>query len=143
VCFGHQFLAQHLGGEVQRNKAGWIIGTHPLRIEQSAPWMSPQQPDTQLYYFNQDHITRLPALATHLGSAPNCPYAAWSLEDRIFCLQAHPEQPLRSMQNFIAASRGEIEDMALDQALATMQDQEPDANLWANWMKNFFVDSDH
>lgn len=139
VCFGHQFIARHLGGSVERNHSGWLIGLHPLTIIEPQSWMTPQRADTKIYYFNQDQISVLPVGAKHIGTAANCQYASWCLEDRIFCLQAHPEQPLRSMRNFIQSTRDSIDHGVLDAAEASMDKAATDADVWAIWIRNFFL----
>ena len=32
VCFGHQIIAQALGGDVEKSKKGWGLGLHTYRI---------------------------------------------------------------------------------------------------------------
>ena len=139
VCFGHQFIARHLGGTVERSDSGWLIGLHPVAVTDHQQWMTPRLADSKIYYFNQDQITALPDAATHIGTAPNCRYAAWCVDDRIFCLQGHPEQPIGSMRNFIDATRDSIDHGVLDAAEQSMRDSATDAGIWANWIRNFLI----
>src|SRR5690606_23965151 len=34
VCFGHQMLAEALGGKVEKAAAGWCVGVHTFRVLQ-------------------------------------------------------------------------------------------------------------
>ncbi|MEM7209643.1 MAG: hypothetical protein AAF434_17625 [Pseudomonadota bacterium] len=139
VCFGHQFIAQQLGGGVERLETGWMIGLRDLHVRNHQPWMTPAESHTKLHYFNQDHVCRLPENATALGSETDCPFAAYAVSNHIFCLQAHPEQKRDSMQNFIGVSRGAIHNDVLDKALESMQNADPDAALWGQWMSQFYT----
>ena len=141
ICFGHQYIAKHLGGTVIRSESGWLIGLHPISVIDHQPWMTPQQTDTQIYYFNQDQIATLPIGAKHIARAQNCEYAAWRLDDRIFCLQGHPEQPISSMRNFIKSSHGVIDRKVLDAGEQSMREASPDADIWARWIANFFMNT--
>ncbi len=139
ICFGHQFIARCLGARVERSQTGWLIGRHPLTVIDHQPWMTPPLTDTHIYYFNQDQVATLPVEAKHLGTAPNCRYAAWCFEDRIFCIQGHPEQGIDSMRNFIRATRKTIDHQRLDEAERSMQDMPTDADTWALWIRNFLT----
>jgi GMP synthase-like glutamine amidotransferase len=41
VCFGHQVMAQALGGEVEKSDKGWGVGLHRYSIDEVEPWMDP------------------------------------------------------------------------------------------------------
>lgn len=36
VCFGHQILAQALGGKVEKFRDGWSVVLHPMKVPRSA-----------------------------------------------------------------------------------------------------------
>lgn len=139
VCFGHQFIARHLGGTVVRSAHGWRVGLHPSTVIAHQAWMQPERTENCIYYFNEDEISELPEGATHIASAPGCHFASWSLNGRIFCVQGHPEQPLVSMRNFIAANRGSIDDGVLDRAEASMRGRSTDADAWSHWIAHFLT----
>ena len=139
VCFGHQFIARHLDGEVVRAESGWMIGRYPAQVIDHQLWMSPEHHDGHIYYFNQDQVSRLPEGATHIATAPTCEYAAWCMDDRIFCVQGHPEQPIDSMQNFIRSTRDSIDHGVLDAAEKSMEDKSVNADVWARWIASFLL----
>ena len=141
ICFGHQFIARHLGGQVIANPGGWRIGLHRTHLTAQRSWMQAMQTENDIYYFNQDQVAQLPPGAESLGGDPNCRHSAWALRDDIFCLQGHPEQPLRSMLNFTHAMRNLIDREVLDEARRSMQGAATDAMLWAQWIRNFLLAS--
>ncbi|MEZ5178325.1 MAG: gamma-glutamyl-gamma-aminobutyrate hydrolase family protein [Acidimicrobiales bacterium] len=45
ICFGHQLLAQALGGRVAKAEAGWGVGVHRYElVGPTRPWMDPPPP---------------------------------------------------------------------------------------------------
>lgn len=136
-CFGHQLVAKAFGGSVGPNESGWYIGNYPLEIRRRYPWMEPAVEVTGLYHFNQERVTRLPDGA--IGFADSGDYAnlAYTLGDNILCLQGHPEQPLRAMNNFLVAVMPELSAGELRLAREKIDIGYPDADVWAQWMARF------
>lgn len=82
ICFGHQIIAQALGGHVEKFAGGWSVG----RCEYN--W---QGQTVALNAWHQDQVTALPEGAKVLASNDFCANAALVYQDRIFTVQAHPE----------------------------------------------------
>jgi GMP synthase-like glutamine amidotransferase len=83
VCFGHQLLAQALGGTVARAADGWGVGVHQTRIRGDAAW--------DLIYMHQDQVVAVPPGAQVLATAEHCPVAMFAAGPTTFGMQAHPE----------------------------------------------------
>ena len=143
VCFGHQLIAQTLGGRVQLAEEGWLLGLHEIDVHAHKPWMRGGASTHPLYFINQDQVVELPPDVELLASAPKCPHAMYGIDGRLLSLQAHPEQPLTSMQTFTRLLLDEYHvDQALaDAALATMAAAEPHASLFAGWISEFLADA--
>lgn len=98
VCFGHQAIAQALGGHVGANPGGWVLGTVDLALSERAPWTD--GPETlRIAAAHNEQVRTLPPGATAMGQSVGCPVATYRIGDRIFCTQHHPEMT----QGFIAA----------------------------------------
>ncbi|GGL92528.1 glutamine amidotransferase [Pseudooceanicola nanhaiensis] len=82
VCFGHQIIAQALGGKVAKHPGGWSVGRKIYRIEGE---------ELPLNAWHQDQVTELPPEAEVVGESDFCRYAALSYGGRIFTVQPHPE----------------------------------------------------
>ncbi|HED15100.1 MAG TPA: GMP synthase [Gammaproteobacteria bacterium] len=95
ICFGHQMLAQALGGRVERATVGWGVGISTARILQATSWMatdpSTATPDYRLIISHQDQITSLPDATTVLAGNDFCPFGMIQVGQNMLGIQGHPE----------------------------------------------------
>lgn len=82
ICFGHQIIAQALGGKVAKYPDGWAVGATEYdfggeRLKMNA--------------WHQDQVIEKPADAQVIASNPFCVNAALVYGDRAYTVQAHPE----------------------------------------------------
>jgi len=82
ICFGHQVLAQALGGTVEKAATGWGVGPHVTEFIQTGP--------STLLYMHEDQVVEVPPGATVIGSTDHCPVAALQ-RGSVVGVQAHPE----------------------------------------------------
>lgn len=88
VCFGHQMVAQALGGETSLSTAGWSLGVkNTIPIGSNRLGTEP----FNLIYTHQDQITKPVEGTVVLASTDTCPIAATSLGEHILTFQGHPE----------------------------------------------------
>lgn len=137
-CFGHQLVARAFGGAVGHNENGWVIGNFAVHIDQSYDWMQPDASRTSLYHFNRERVTRLPDGAQPFARTDEYADFGYTLGDNIMCFQGHPEQPRRAMVNFLRATDSLSQDEHA-QASRHIDNGEPDAHIWAEWMMRFFL----
>lgn len=143
ICFGHQLIAQSLGGKVRLADDGWLLGLHDLRVRSPRPWMHDGASTHPLYFINQDQVVNAPPGVEHLAGTELCPNAMFGVTRRLLTLQAHPEQPHSSMRAFIEllVDRYGLDPDRASAALDSMAAREPDANRVATWISNFLVDA--
>ncbi len=144
ICFGHQIIAQSLGGKVRLADGGWALGLHEFNVTVEKPWMVNRTTNNHaLYFINQDQVVTLPPDGQWLGGSDTCPNAMFCCEDRVLSIQGHPEQPLSSMQRFLELLLDEyhIDRNVADHAALTMANGEPDADLTATWISEFLKQS--
>lgn len=138
-CFGHQLVTKTFGGDVEHNADGWMIGNYPLSIKGDYPWMQPSIAKTCIYHFNEQRVTRLPAQAISFADSEAYSDFGYTIGDNILCFQGHPEQPKRSMNNFLVATDSLLSEDEKALARRMIDSGEPDARIWAEWIMRFFL----
>lgn len=83
VCFGHQIIAQALGGRVEKFDGGWSIG----RVEYDFA----DGRKLPLFAWHQDQVVDLPDGAEVTARTDFCKYAGFAIGDHILTVQPHPE----------------------------------------------------
>lgn len=141
VCFGHQIIAQALGGEVVKSDRGWSVGPQRYRIDQVQAWMEGEPESVDIYAYHQDQVVTLPPSAQVFSSSDFCPYAGLSYGDSIISVQAHPEIEEAYERQLLETYGGTIVPAAVaDEALDLMnRGARVDAELVANWFAEFFL----
>jgi GMP synthase-like glutamine amidotransferase len=136
VCFGHQVLAQALGGEVSKSDFGWGIGVHEMHILQPEPWMQPEQKDFKLQYMHADQVQRMPEGSALLASAAHCPVAMFRVGETMLGIEGHPEFPAAYEEALLLARRERIGAERVDTALKSL-DTPTDEKIAGRWIANF------
>ena len=137
ICFGHQMVAQALGGTVAAAEVGWGVGGRRFTVVDSAPWMDGGDAFT-LLMSHQDQVTRLPDDAEVLATAEYCPVGAYRIGDHAFCVQGHPEWVPELSRILMGRRRDRIGAERVDEALATL-DGHLDQDRVAGWIADFYA----
>lgn len=136
ICFGHQMLAEALGGKVERADYGWGIGVHDMSIVRREPWMSPPSEHCRLQYMHADQVVAMPADSTLLASAAHCPVAMFQVGTRMIGIEGHPEFPAAYEKALLIDRKERIGAERVDAALATV-DARTDHSVVAAWITRF------
>jgi GMP synthase-like glutamine amidotransferase len=136
ICFGHQLLAESLGGQVKPAAQGWGVGIHEMRVTHPEPWMQPPRSDCKLEYMHADQVQQLPPDSVVLAAAPHCPVAMFRVGDTMLGIEGHPEFPAPYVEALVSTRKERIGEERANAALASLS-QETDDGIVARWIANF------
>lgn len=138
ICFGHQIIAQALGGQVARMDGGFEVDVCAFQPVNLKSWMEPQLEWCRMIYYHQDHVSRLPEGAVSHGGDETCPCRMFSVGDHILGIQGHPEFEAEWTRELIVAESRDLGEAAMIRGLKGV-DQPTDTPLVACWMMHFLA----
>ena len=142
ICFGHQIIAQALGGEVVKSDKGWGVGVHAYDVDLPQSWMASPPEKVNIHAFHQDQVTTLPPDAVVYSSSEFCPIAGITYGDTIISMQAHPEFEEEYELALLNMYGGELvpSDVA-NAAIDGIRDagKKADTQMLAEWIAGFFT----
>ena len=104
ICYGHQLLADSLGGRVAYNPRGREIGT--VRVELTSegardPLFRTSAPPIELQSTHMQSVVELPPRARRLASTALDPNAAFAVAERAWAVQLHPELDAETIREYV------------------------------------------
>ena len=141
VCFGHQIMAEAMGGKVVKSDLGWKVGLKHYDVDQSYDWMVDQSDSIGIHAWHQDQVVELPPTAEVFLSAEDCPYAGLSYAGTMMSVQAHPEIERDYERALLDMFGGKlVPDDVTREAKSTLEGEEyPDTHVLARWFAEFFL----
>lgn len=136
VCFGHQLLAQALGGTVQRASGGWALGTMLSEVHRRKAWMTPERAHFRLLVAHRDQVVSLPPHAECLAGNEFCRYGVVQHSENAISLQGHPEHAWQYTAALIERTRDDLPSEVYEKAMQTVK-MPADSDLIARWVLKF------
>tara|TARA_R110002051_G_scaffold6260_4_gene30573 strand:- start:5906 stop:6625 length:720 start_codon:yes stop_codon:yes gene_type:complete len=138
ICFGHQILAEALGGKVIKSDKGWGVGRHTYDVVACPDFVSEACPATvSAAVSHQDQVVTLPPGAKVVVASDFTPFAGlYYPEAPALSFQCHPEFADDYSAALYALRRPRIGESLTDRALESLEIEGDHARL-ARWTAEF------
>jgi GMP synthase (glutamine-hydrolysing) len=114
ICFGHQLLAQALGGRVAKNPLGREIGSVALSTAGADALFDGLESTLVANMTHVDAVVELPAGAVVVARSELDPHAALRFGERVWGVQFHPEIDAEVLADYVAGRHDLIVSEGLD-----------------------------
>ena len=136
ICFGHQALAQALGGNVRCSDEGWGVGVQPAVFAGEEAWIPHSHLQFSIVYCHRDQVTLLPDGARLVASTKHCPIAAFASGEHILGIQGHPEFSTSFAADLYTEMATKLGAEIMDTAQNTLNDGTDRVDI-ARWILRF------
>lgn len=113
ICFGHQIMAQALGGKVENFGGIWGVGRTEYETDEGT---------ISIMAMHQDQVVKKPEEAEVIASTDFCKFAGLAYKNRAMSIQPHPEFSTEFTRDLIELRKGQA--ISTDQAEAALSDIE-------------------
>ena len=135
ICFGHQMVAQALGGKTEKSPKGWGVGLHTHTFSEQPEWHDGDL-DLDILVSHQDQVVDLAEGANVLAGSEFCENAVTQLGDHILTFQGHPEFIPAYSREIMNLRREMIGETAYSGGMASLSGRHQ-GNRVARWIHNF------
>jgi GMP synthase-like glutamine amidotransferase len=137
ICFGHQIIADALGGDVRKSDKGWGLGRHVYDVKSRPAPIGGTTPDFAIACSHQDQVIVPPAEAETFLSSAFTPHAGLIYRNgAAMSLQPHPEFEDDYTLALAEMRRGKAPDEVIETALSSVSRKSDSAEI-AGYLAEF------
>jgi GMP synthase-like glutamine amidotransferase len=121
ICFGHQIMADALGGDVRKSDKGWGLGRHTYDVKLRPAFLQTEAPTLSIACSHQDQVLVPPVEADVFLGSEFTPNAGLVYRNgAAISLQSHPEFLDDYSRALAELRRGKAADEIVDDAIASL-----------------------
>lgn len=137
ICFGHQIMADALGGDVRKSEKGWGLGRHEYRVTARPDFMADAPEALRVVCSHQDQVIVPPAEAEVILASEFTPNAGlFYRSGKALSFQPHPEFGDTYGRALAELRRGRAADEVVEKAVASFG-TESDSQILRNIIGRF------
>ena len=138
ICFGHQVMAEALGGKAVKSDKGWGIGRHTYTMVRCPEWTGDCPEEISVPVSHQDQIVTLPPGASVIARSEFTPFAGLDYgATPAMSFQCHPEFDADYSEALYFIRRGtRLSEEAVDAAVLSLQQPLDNARI-GKWIAAF------
>jgi GMP synthase-like glutamine amidotransferase len=121
VCFGHQIMADALGGDVRKSDKGWGLGRHTYKVHGRPPFMAGAAQTLAVACSHQDQVIVPPPEAEVILGSEFTPNAGLFYRNgAALSVQPHPEFDDAYTKALAELRRGKAPEAVIETALTSL-----------------------
>jgi GMP synthase-like glutamine amidotransferase len=137
VCFGHQIMADALGGDVRKSEKGWGLGRHVYEVRSRPAFLATDADALAIACSHQDQVIAPPGEADVFLASEFTPNAGLLYRNgAAISLQPHPEFDDAYTVALAELRRGKAPDEVVDGAVASVATPSHSRDM-AGWVGAF------
>lgn len=136
ICFGHQLIAQALGGAVAKSTKGWGVGINCYAVDDT---LLEQADGNELCLLasHQDQVMQMPPGAKKIATSAHCEVAGMVLGEHILTFQGHPEFTPEYARAIMSFRHDMIGEARVTEGLKSLVAREHEGGRAARWILDF------
>lgn len=139
ICFGHQIMADALGGDVRKSEKGWGLGRHTYEVKARPAFLATDLPTLSIACSHQDQVIVPPKDAEVFLGSEFTPNAGLVYQNgKALSLQPHPEFLDDYTLALAELRRGKAPDEVVDTAVGSVAKPSHSKDV-AGWLGAFLA----